>query len=88
MDDTSVISLYSLLDYFYNGFAVTFLMCLIGVVIGQVFKILYKAFLYYIKYLFLNFLLSKPIALIHNYKFYNILMNVIFQIHFLIGHNL
>lgn len=35
MDSTNTITLYGLLDYLYNRFAVTYLLCFLGVVIGQ-----------------------------------------------------
>ena len=39
MDSTDAITLYGLLDYLYNRFAVTYLMCFLGVMIGQTLKI-------------------------------------------------
>lgn len=42
MTGSDLITISGLLDYIYNRFAVTYLMCFIGVIIGYVFKIMYK----------------------------------------------
>lgn len=39
MDSNDAITLYGLLDYLYNRFAVTYLMCFLGVMIGQSLRI-------------------------------------------------
>lgn len=44
MDSTEAITLYSLLYYIYNRFAVTFLMCFLGVLISQVLNIISSDF--------------------------------------------